>query len=225
MDGAKRIRRKRDSPYTRKETQMAQAKKKDLVANVANTFTAQQDAVMSTAFKALANADDAFKAAAESLHDAGIKAETFYTLSTSDETEAKRRKAAFSEQSAAHVRKLACIAKFGEAGFKLMVMHPDLRPSTQKEEFRAIKAWVNMAVEKLARILQGIADSETDKTGDKAPRARLMLSESVDQALADLMESVVAFNKSKRDINTADVVVCLRDCRKAIKALKASTTK
>jgi hypothetical protein len=199
---------------------MANAKKQ-IVVNVttAMPFTAQQDAVMSTAFKALANADDAFKAAAETLHDAGIKAEMFYTLSTPDEKVMKERKAAFSEQSAAHVRKLACLAKFGDAGFKLMTMHPDLRPSTQKEEFRVIKAWVNMAVEKLARILQGIADSEKDKTGDATKRAATSLLEWLDENLAKLQKDVLV-TKKQQDVSAADAALEIRALRKRLAELK-----
>jgi histidinol phosphatase-like enzyme len=195
--------------------------KKPVIANVAATlpFTDEQNGYMMDAFRAVANADDALKMAAEALYEGNIDASMFYTLSSPDEKVMKERKAAFSEQSAAHVRKLACIAKFGEQGYKLMVMHPDLRPKAQNEQFREIKVWVNKAVESLAKLLQGIADSEKDKHGDATKRAANSLLEWLDENLAKIQKTVLV-TKKQQDISAADAALEIRALRKRLVELK-----
>jgi hypothetical protein len=195
--------------------------KKPVIANVTATlpFTEEQNGFMTAAFRAVANADDALKTAAEALYEGNITAAMFYTLASPDEKVMKERKAAFSEQAAAHVRKLACIAKFGDAGFKLMTMHSDLRPKAQNEQFREIKVWVNKTVESLAKLLQGIEDSEKDKNGDAAKRAATSLLEWLDENLAKLQKAILT-TKKQQDIPAADAALEIRALRKRLVELK-----
>lgn len=204
---------------------MAKAKQKQIVAsvNAALPFNKEMDAVLEGAFKALAVADDAVTVAADKLHSAGIRPEIFFLLNTQDEKEMARRKAAFTEAGHAHVRKIACIARYGQAGYDLLSKPAELRPESQKEQFKAMNAWVKDAVEKVARRLQKVIDDERLKTEDAKKRDRATLLESLDEKLADLQKWVLTF-KGVQDVPAADAALEIRAVRLKVRSYKVSDT-
>lgn len=203
---------------------MANTKKKDVANAVTNAvtnalpFTKEMDDKALDLFTAEAKTDSKRESLAEMYYDAGIKAEAFYLFTSNDEKEAKRLKDAFSLPMNAHVRKLAALGKYGEAGYKLMVMPKEIRPESQKEKFREIIAWVNGAVERLAKTLRSVEESEKEQNGETRKREKDTLLMMLDGKIADLMKSALTY-KGRHDINAADAALILRECRKELKAL------
>ena len=189
-----------------------QTKQTEVTANVA-PLDAEATKVVYAAFVAEANAEDAIKVAAEHLLNNGVLPQHFRL--NKDGT----RPDGFNAAMFAYVNELAIKARFGDRGILLYNKAESLRTDDDKKQRAGIVKWMNGRREKLASTMQSALDEQKDKGGAGETRVRMLLSEAIDQLLSDAMEKVAAFNKSKRDLNTADVIVCLRDCRAAIRDL------
>ena len=111
----------------------------------------------------------------------------------------------------------------GEDGVKIVNTPNELLklvPEGDRKAALSFKADVTSRRREIGRALAGVYTAQEERAAG-ARRDAMLVSEMVDQALNDLSEKVVNIAKSRRDINTADVAVALRDCRKAIKALKS----
>jgi hypothetical protein len=187
-------------------------KQKDVVANTSPLDTALTNVVYG-AFVADANAEDAIKLAASDLLAANITPTMFRLVPEGKETPAEFSLALFS-----YINNLAIKARFGEDGIALYNKAQALRTKEDSAKRAAIVKWMNKRRERLADTMQAALDEQAD-AGSGNKRERMMLSEWIDEYLKDGMEKAVSYAKSKRDINTADVAVVLREARKQIKDL------
>jgi len=170
--------------------------------------------VVYDAFVADANAEDAIKLAASDLLAAGILPTMFRLVPEGKETPAEFSLALFS-----YINNLAIKARFGDEGIALYNKAQSLRTKEDSAKRAVVVKWMNKRRERLADTMQAALDEQAD-AGKGQPKTLPFLSEWIDDHLKQGMQKVVGFNKSKRDLNTADVAILLREVRKQIRELK-----
>jgi hypothetical protein len=198
---------------------MSKANQKTIVVAVNKVLSASTAALLSTYAEAREKSHTALLELANAMYCDGIRPSQFIAKKADDVVE---KGFEFNPLLVGEIDAALAKAIRGDEGVKIINTPNELLklvPAAEQKAALAFKADVTTRRREIGKALKGVYVAQEERE-DAQKREAMMVSELVDQALNDLSEKVVNIAKSRRDINTADVAVALRDCRRVIKALK-----